>query len=466
MVMKAILEAKPADSSDAPAVADSWQKLAESRVGQVIGGRMTLQRVLGIGGTATVYAARHRNGRALAVKVLHPEYAHHTAIRQRFLAEGYAANKVDHPDAVAILDEGEDADGTVFIVMELLRGRTVLERLLAGGPLPLTAVVSIAQRVLSVLAQAHDRGVVHRDVKPSNIFETDEGRTLLLDFGIARVQDGDTAFLTRPGSTLGTPAFMAPELAAGRLEELDALTDLWAVGATMFQLLTAEVVHPSRNDNELLVLAATEPARSLAALRPDLDAQLVSVVDRALAFQRKDRWPNARAMSSALAAASERLGGHVGSPARTPVLELTATAPEMAMPASRPPPAPRAGSRWAVVALLALAGAGVMLATRYAARMDVQAKYNTPTQVPVSAAAPPPAAEAPSSVAREALADLGARSAPIASPTVTVARVPGGVNIASKSTVTTHPSASAHPSSPSAANTAAHNKNPLFFPTQ
>ena len=465
MVMKAILEAKPADSSDAPALADSWQKLAESRVGQVIGGRMTLQRVLGIGGTATVYAARHRNGRALAVKVLHPEYAHHSAIRQRFLAEGYAANKVDHPDAVAILDEGEDADGTVFIVMELLRGRTVLERLMAGGPLPVAAVVSIAQSVLSVLAQAHERGVVHRDVKPSNIFETDEGRTLLLDFGIARVQEGDTAFLTRPGSTLGTPAFMAPELAAGRLEELDALTDLWAVGATMFQLLTAEVVHPSRNDNELLVLAATEPARSLAALRPDLDAQLVNVVDRALAFERKDRWPNARAMSSALAA------GYGGSTARTPVLELCATAPEMAMPASRPPPATRAGSRWAVVALLALAGAGAVLAMRYAAaRTDVQAKYNTPTQLPVSAVAPAPVVAAPSTMVREPAADPASlpstHSAANASPTVTVARIPSAANVLAKPVATPHPSATAHSSSPAAASSAAHNKNPLFFPTQ
>ena len=431
---------------------------------------MTLERVLGIGGTATVYAARHRNGRALAVKVLHPEYAHHTAIRQRFLAEGYAANKVDHPDAVAILDEGEDADGTVFIVMELLRGRTVLERLVAGGPLPVAAVVSIAHSVLSVLAQAHDRGVVHRDVKPSNIFETDEGRTLLLDFGIARVQEGDTAFLTRPGSTLGTPAFMAPELAAGRLEELDALTDLWAVGATMFQLLTAEVVHPSRNDNELLVLAATEPARSLAVLRPDLDAPLVHVVDRALAFERGNRWPNARAMSSALAAATQRFGGQRGSPARTPVLELSATAPEMALPASRPPPAPRASVRVGIGVALALAGAGAVLAMRYAARTDIQAKYNTTTQVPVSAAAPLPVAEAPSGAAHEASADHASTpSMPVASPTVTVARVPVAGNLTLKPAVALHPSASAHSSStttPAAANGAARNKNPLFFPTQ
>ena len=132
MVMKATVEAKPDDSVDEPTVADSWRKRAEARVGQVIGGRMTLERVLGVGGTASVYAARHRNGRALAVKVLHPEFAHHDAIRRRFLAEGYAANKVDHPGAVAILDEGEDADGNVFIVMELLRGRTLLERLVAA----------------------------------------------------------------------------------------------------------------------------------------------------------------------------------------------------------------------------------------------------------------------------------------------------------------------------------------------
>ena len=463
MVMKGTVEASPVDSANAPSAVDSWQKLAESRVGQVIGGRMTLERVLGVGGTASVYAARHRNGRALAVKILHPEYAHHSAIRQRFLAEGYAANRVDHPDAVAILDEGEDADGTVFIVMELLRGRTVLERLLSEGPLPVAAVASIAQSVLSVLAHAHERGVVHRDVKPSNIFATDEGRTLLLDFGIARVQEGESAFLTRPGSTLGTPAFMAPELAAGRLDELDALTDLWAVGATMFQLLTAQVVHPSRNDNELLVLAATEPARSLATLRPDLDVRLVRVVDRALSFQRGDRWPNARAMSAALALAS---GPHsvLTSPARTPVLEQTATAPEMAMPASRPAPAAGNGMFWSLGVLLTIAGAGTVLVLRAAAHTDVQAKLNLAKQLPVSAA-PQPALAAPSNALREPrpAQTSGAQRTAATATKVTVARVPSGATVVAKAPASPHPPAAL---ATATASSTTHPPNPMFFPTQ
>src|SRR3954469_25267380 len=168
MVMEGTVEARTTRAGALEHDDDPWLELARTRIGQLVGGRLRLERVLGVGGTAAVYAARHRNGRALAVKLLHPAFAHQPHIRQRFLAEGYAANRVDHPDAVAILDEGEDTEGNVFIVMELLRGCTVLERLLSDGPLPVAAVVSIAQSVLSVLAQAHERGVVHRGVKPSN----------------------------------------------------------------------------------------------------------------------------------------------------------------------------------------------------------------------------------------------------------------------------------------------------------
>ncbi len=456
MVMEESVEARPTPDGDDPAV-NPWQQLALSRVGQTVGGRLVLEKVLGMGGTATVYAARHRNGRALAVKVLHPEYAHHAGVRQRFLAEGYAANKVDHPDAVAVLDEGEDAEGNVFIVMELLRGQSLLDLLYERDKLPTEQVIFAALRVLDVLAVAHDRGVVHRDIKPGNLFLTDDGAIKVLDFGIARVEGNPGAFATRPGTTLGTPAFMAPELAAGRLEQLDALTDIWAVGATMFQLLSGEPVHPSQTDNELLVLAATRPARSLAKVRPDLEPWLVQVVDRALSFERKERWPNARAMIAALAEPAQRAGLAQAAAARH-LLLVSETAPEMELPPSRPPPAGglRSTLGWlAVLALLAAGGASVLLLQRHAAEQPAASATISAPRPPADVLLPQQAgASGAQPVAVSPIATL-----PSAAPALVAARRPSPANAPKTKAVSPPPPsvATAH---------AGNSSNPLFFPTQ
>ena len=461
MVVEGTVEARPTPDVDALLV-DPWQKLAQARIGQTVGGRLQLERVLGVGGTASVYAARHRNGRALAVKVLHSELAHHPGIRQRFLAEGYAANKVDHPDAVAVLDEGEDAEGNVFIVMELLRGHSLLEHLLEQGPLPKAHVVSVALRVLDVLAKAHDRGVVHRDIKPANLFQTEEGAIKVLDFGIARVQDSPGAFATRPGTTLGTPAFMAPELAAGRLDQLDALTDLWAVGATMFQLLTGEAVHPSDSDNQLLVRAATQPARSLAILRPDLEPWLVKIVDRALCFERRGRWPNARAMSAALAEPALRTGLISAldgtSPTRSSDIE---TAPEMALPLSRPLPPRRMRNvlAWALALLLTLAAFAGALAMQH---RNTDARLKS-TELPLPPQAPTQAASNASLPATEEPSAPAPRNPSTARPVGTT-----------PAKATGHPATPTRPLAPpalieparAAPASSAQPANPLFFPTK
>lgn len=446
--------------------ASPWQKIAEARVGQLVGDRLRLERVLGIGGTATVYAARHRNGRALAVKVLHPEFAHNEGIRRRFLAEGYAANKVEHPDAVAILDEGEDAAGNVFLVMELLHGQTLLEQLIEQGRLPVAQVVSAALRVLDVLAQGHERGVVHRDVKPSNIFRTDDGTIKLLDFGIARVAGDRARFMTRPGTTLGTPGFMAPELAAGRLDELDALTDLWAVGATMFQLLTDQPVHPSQNDNQQLLLAATQPVRSLGTLRPELDATIVKVVDRALAFEQRDRWPSARAMHTALSDAA-RAAGLFGRPTQAAgSVHDVETAPEMAMPASQPTPRSpqyRARIRWLLFALFALALGATMLTLRNSGRQDWQVESGA-ASVPLPAPSEL-ASRATQRAQQVGTSPLASVAEPASAPTP---RMPPEVNRAApqRSTAgskkTSGVPRTAAPAAPKSS--ASEPSNPLFFP--
>src|ERR1019366_5679317 len=194
---------------------------ARARVGSVLNAKYRLDRVVGVGGMAAVYAATHlRNASRVAVKVLHPEMAADSNVRARFLREGYAANSVEHPGTVRILDDDSAEDGTVFLV----------------------------DQVLDVLATAHDKGIVHRDIKPENLFLTRAGTLKLLDFGIARLIEAPVT-ATRPGGIVGTPAFMAPEQVLGKA--VDAQSDLYAVGATAFALLSKRYVHEAENAGEM-----------------------------------------------------------------------------------------------------------------------------------------------------------------------------------------------------------------------
>lgn len=265
----------------------------------MVGQRWTLLGVIGSGGTATVYEAVHRNGSRVAVKMLHAELHSDERIRRRFLAEGYAANLVQHEGAVKILDDGETDEGGAYLVMELLEGETLAARLLREVPLPPEQVLAWGIAVLEILASAHEHHVVHRDVKPSNIFTTRRGQVKLLDFGIARISAdsaGDES-LTQQGVALGTPAFMAPEQALGRLDEIGAATDVWGVGATLFQLLTGRPVQERKSAAATELELVAPPVRAFA---PQLSPALAKVIDRALSLRRSDRWPTAQAMIRAL----------------------------------------------------------------------------------------------------------------------------------------------------------------------
>ena len=274
---------------------------ANARVGALLKGKYTLDRVLGIGGMATVYAATHRNGKEFAVKVLHADLSLRTDTRTRFLREGYLANRVNHPGAVAVLDDDVAEDGGAFLVMELLHGQTVeslWER--QRGRLPLPLVAGIGLQLLEVLSAAHARGLIHRDIKPGNLMLTDDGQVKVLDFGIARLRDMASVKTTQTGMVMGTPAFMAPEHAMAKTDEIDAQTDVWAAGATMFTLATGQLVHEAENTQMLLVKAATQPARKVSSLMPSMPPVLGEVIDRALAFDKKSRWASAAAMQTAL----------------------------------------------------------------------------------------------------------------------------------------------------------------------
>ncbi len=277
---------------------DLLHKNPEDRIGSVLKGKWVLDKLIGSGGMACVYAATHRNGKEVAIKLLHPALSYDPAMRERFLREGYAANRVKHPGAVSVDDDDVTEDGAAFLVMELLDGETLDARWeREGGRLATHDVLLAMDQLLDVIATAHDNGIVHRDLKPENIFLTRQGAVKVLDFGIARLREaaGSTS-ATKTGTVMGTPAFMAPEQARGRWDEVDRQTDVWAVGATMFTLLTGEYVHEAGTVNEALALAITAPARSVGSLDATLPAGVIQMIDRALAYEKSDRTPNARVM--------------------------------------------------------------------------------------------------------------------------------------------------------------------------
>jgi len=280
---------------------DELLRHAESRVGRVLKDKWTLDQLLGVGGMASVYAATHRNQKRVAIKMLHPELSFNTAVRQRFLREGYVANSVQDAGAVSVFDDDVTDDGCVFLVMELLDGETLQARWERKNQrLPPGEVLALLDRVLDTLAAAHSHGIVHRDLKPENLFFTRNAEVKVLDFGIARVRELSGGSKTQTGSLMGTPLFMPPEQARGRWEEVDAQSDLWAIGATAFTLLSGEFVHVAGTLNEALVQAVTQPARSLGALRPELPDALVKFVDRSLSYDKQDRWRDAEEMQIGL----------------------------------------------------------------------------------------------------------------------------------------------------------------------
>ncbi|MBS2018318.1 MAG: protein kinase [Deltaproteobacteria bacterium] len=283
-------------------MAEASHNRAHGRVGTVVRGKYKVDAFLATGTMANVYSATHRNGSRVALKILHKELANDQGLRERFKREGYFANSIGHPGVVRAIDDDTTEDGCAFLVMELLEGETLEERRRRkGGKLPLHQVLSVADALLEVLAAAHAKDVVHRDMKPDNVFVTKTGEVKVLDFGVARWADGKkSSDMTAVGMVLGTPAYMPPEQALGRREEVDAQSDIWAVGATLFVVLSGESVHEGGDAKAKLIATARTPARPIQEVVADIPRSVAAVIDRALAFDKKKRWPDAYAMREAL----------------------------------------------------------------------------------------------------------------------------------------------------------------------
>jgi eukaryotic-like serine/threonine-protein kinase len=287
---------------------DELEAFAAQRVGSSIGD-WRIERVLGVGAMAAVFAGSRSDGVSAALKVLHPHFSDVAEVRKRFLREGPLGRALSTMAPLCdgipqILEGGVAADGAAYLAMELLSGEAVRERLARAGVFPVDQALALAEQVLGVLLMAHSYGVIHRDIKPENLHLGQDGRVKVLDFGIARVLDplpDGVAVLpektaTTAGVTLGTCHYMAPEQAAGLIADIDGRTDVFGLGATLFELLSGRTIHPDLPGSQLLVAAATEPAPPLRSVASELPEDVCAVVDRSLAFVKNERYPNAKIM--------------------------------------------------------------------------------------------------------------------------------------------------------------------------
>lgn len=281
---------------------ESSREKAAKRVGSTVCDAWRLDKLIGFGGMAAVYAAKHRSGRVAALKIMHSELCRDDDVRERFLREGEIARLIDHPGVVRIVADDETEHGEPFLVMELLRGRTLSAVWRRNGKrLPLDASLRIASAILDALVAFHDKNVVHRDLKPANVFITKDGRVKVLDLGVAQHREAGRE-MTRAGMAMGTPSFMAPEQALGKSDQVDHRADIYAVGATLYTLISGKRLHHGATAQESHIMAATQPAPSIARVAPELPVRVVALVDKALSWDPRNRYQSAKVMQAEIEA--------------------------------------------------------------------------------------------------------------------------------------------------------------------
>jgi serine/threonine protein kinase len=351
---------------------------------EILGGRYELRGVLGRGGMAEVRDGWDtRLGRAVAVKLLYPMFSVQPDNRRRFEIEARAAAALNHPHIVAVHDSG-DHDGTPYIVMERLSGRTLAD-VIARGPLPQEQVRTILDDVLSALAVAHAAGILHRDIKPANILFTGLGDTKVGDFGIAK--SGESVH-TMTGQIVGTMAYLSADRIAGR--PASVTDDLYALGVVGYEALAGRRPFPQENLAELARAIADGAPPPLTVLRPDIDPGLAAVIEQAMAREPQRRFTSANSMRAALA-------GRVDPPVmgRPPTRVLASPLPDPTTMAV-PPPVQRSRSRMLIglaAALIAVVIAAAALIADSTSRAPVPEPASTSTSVPTPATTsllPPP----------------------------------------------------------------------------
>jgi serine/threonine-protein kinase len=337
----------------------------------VAGGRYQVLRLLGAGGMGAVYLARQvAMDRMVALKLIAPQAeAHGQEVVQRFHQEMRASAKIEHPNTIRVYDFGE-TDGRLFLAMEYLEGRTLRRVLGADGPLPTARVIRIAIQIAKALGAAHEEGIVHRDLKPENVVLLDRygdsDFVKVLDFGIARSLDATEQRMTATGAVIGTPAYMAPEQAAGRT--VDGRTDLYALGVMLYEMVTGALPFTKPTAIALLVAHTTEPPPPVQERAPALPPRLAALIMRLLAKDPVERPASATELLGLLEREALPATPHAAPPT---VAAVTEPAPVVTEPlpvtTKRPPPVTAGGTAsrraWKIVATaaaLAVVVAGIL----------------------------------------------------------------------------------------------------------
>jgi serine/threonine-protein kinase len=329
---------------------------ATQMIGRVVD-RYRIEALLGEGGFGAVYRASHIHmHRAVALKILHARHAQEPGVVERFMREARAAAAAGSEHIVEVYDCGLTESGEAFLALELLDGED-LDARLGRGACSVDETLAIAGEVLEGLAAAHAAGVIHRDLKPANIFlarAPQVPRVKLLDFGISKMLELDAEELTRAGTTLGTPHYMALEQFMSA-RDVDARADLYALGVVMYEMVSGALPFDAESFEGMAVKLATEPPRPLGQVAPHCPASFVQVVERALARDRDARFASASAMALALrsvrggAAMSAFTGTKPVPRAAAPSVALTPPTPWGAVdpsgatamaPSTPPPPVP------------------------------------------------------------------------------------------------------------------------------
>ncbi len=382
-------------------------------------GSYRVARLIGRGGMGQVYLGVQPNiGSRVAIKVLSPESGQASSLVDRFFAEARAVNVIRHESIVNVLDLASLPDGRPYIVMEYLQGAP-LSALIAGhGPLPLGFAVVLMQEVLAALGAAHSHGVIHRDLKPDNVYVTSGGRAKVLDFGIAKLKPEVSAISgeTRTGALLGTPQYMSPEQAMGR--PVDLRSDLYSVGVILYEMLTGRRPFDGSTLWELLKQHIEIPPAPPSSSRADLPPALQSVVLRALEKDPARRFQSAQEMSNALGQCAQFLPQQSFTPVGMEGISVSAfrsapgTGPGPTMPGyatTSSQPAPKS-SRGLLVAGLVVGGVlliGAVGAVAVFSTVAARPGKSTPAKASASAsasAAAPAASSAPSPLAEKNLA--------------------------------------------------------------
>jgi len=269
--------------------------VSDTLIGSLFDGRYQILRKLGAGGMANVYLAEDQElGRRVAIKILNDRHANDEQFVERFRREAKNAAALSHPNIVSIYDRGE-AEGTYYIAMEYLDGRSLKELILSRDPAPIGVTVEYAQQVLSALGFAHRHGIVHRDIKPHNVLVDGEGRVKVTDFGIARA---GTSQMTEAGSIVGTAQYLSPEQARGG--DVDQRSDIYSVGVRMYEMLTGEVPFSGDTPVEIAMKHLSQTPEPPSMRRHDVPRELDMIVMRALAKNPDDRYQSADEMKADL----------------------------------------------------------------------------------------------------------------------------------------------------------------------